>query len=206
VLIPVIDPPGRDDFPAGVDEVGRGCLAGPVVAGAVILPVYYDLPGLNDSKKLSPTLRETLTRAIKAQAVAWALGVSWPREIEERNIHEATLLAMARAVSALRVVPSGLAVDGIHRVPLPLPQECIVGGDALIPLISAASIVAKTFRDRLLTHLDRKYPGYFLAEHKGYGTPQHLQALRELGPCPMHRRTFRGVVPQRELQRWLPGI
>jgi ribonuclease HII len=196
----------QDELLAGVDEVGRGCLAGPVVAGAVILPRGYELPGLNDSKKLTRTVRERLSIAIKAQAAAWAFGVSWPREIEEVNIHQATLLAMARAVTALKLHPTVLAVDGVHRVPLPLSQQCFVGGDALIPAISAASILAKTFRDHLLTRLDRKYPGYFLAEHKGYGTPQHLQALRELGPCPLHRKTFRGVLPATERLLWLPGI
>ena len=181
-------------------------MAGPVVAGAVILPGRYDLPGLNDSKKLSPVLRGTLAIAIKAQATAWAFGVSWPREIEEVNILQATLLAMTRAVNALRVRPAALVVDGLHRIPLPLPQECIVGGDALVPAISAASILAKTFRDHLLARLDRKYPGYHLAEHKGYGTAQHLQALREKGPSPMHRKTFHGVLPARERPLWLPGI
>jgi ribonuclease HII len=199
-------PAMQDELLAGVDEVGRGCLAGPVVAGAVILPGGYDLPGLNDSKKLTRAVRERLSIAIKAQAAAWAFGVSWPREIEEVNIHQATLLAMARAVTALKLHPTVLAVDGVHRVPLPLSQRCFVGGDALIPAISAASILAKTFRDHLLSCLDRKYPGYFLAEHKGYGTPQHLQALRELGPCPLHRRTFRGVLPATERHLWLPGI
>jgi ribonuclease HII len=205
VFLPGRGPDRSTTLAAGVDEVGRGCLAGPVVAGAVILPQNCDLPGLNDSKRLSPAQRETLAVAIKAQAKAWAFGVSWPREIEELNIHEATLLAMARAVKALKVAPSSLAVDGIHRIPLPLPQECIVGGDALVPAISAASILAKTFRDHLLTRLDRKYPGYALAEHKGYGTAQHLEALRALGPSPMHRKTFSGVVQPRERQLWLPG-
>jgi ribonuclease HII len=112
---------------------------------------------------------------------------------------------MSRAVSALRVSPGALAVDGLHRVPLPLPQECLVGGDALVPAISAASILAKTFRDHLLTRLDRKYPGYHLSNHKGYATRRHLEALRTLGPSPMHRMTFRGVSPEGR-QLWLPGI
>jgi ribonuclease HII len=201
----VSGPDQGDSLLAGVDEVGRGCLAGPVVAGAVILPPRFDLPGLDDSKRVSPALRQKLSIAIKAQAVAWALGVSWPREIEELNIHWATLKAMSRAVSALRVSPGALAVDGLHRVPLPLPQECLVGGDALVPAISAASILAKTFRDHLLTRLDRKYPGYHLSNHKGYATRRHLEALRTLGPSPMHRMTFRGVSPEGR-QLWLPGI
>ncbi|GFK94891.1 Ribonuclease HII [Fundidesulfovibrio magnetotacticus] len=187
---------------AGVDEAGRGCLAGPVVAGAVILPASFDLPGLTDSKKLTPARRARLEGAIKAQAAAWGLGVVWAAEIDRINILQATYRAMARAVAALRAVPSGLEVDGNKTIPphllaLPgLPQRAVVGGDALIPAISAASILAKTFRDRLMEHLDRKYPGYGLAGHKGYGTADHLAALVRLGPCRLHRLTFRGVLPE----------
>ena len=192
---------------AGIDEAGRGCLAGPVVAGAVILPPDFDLPGLTDSKKLSPQRRTVLAQAIKAQAVSWALGFSWPGEIDRVNILQATLRAMSRALDALRIRPDLVLVDGNRPFPCPLPLRTVVGGDALFPCISAASILAKTFRDELLSRMDERYPGYGLAVHKGYGTREHLAALRALGPSPTHRRSFRGVAPEpRETQLWLPGI
>jgi ribonuclease HII len=192
---------------AGIDEAGRGCLAGPVVAGAVILPPDFDLPGLTDSKKLSPQRRTVLAQAIKAQAVSWALGFSWPGEIDRVNILQATLRAMSRALDALRIRPDLVLVDGNRPFPCPLPLRTVVGGDALFPCISAASILAKTFRDELLSRMDERYPGYGLAVHKGYGTREHLAALRKLGPSPAHRRSFRGVAPElRETQLWLPGI
>ena len=178
---------------AGIDEAGRGCLAGPVVAGAVILPPDFDLPGLTDSKKLSSRRRAVLAQAIKAQAVSWALGFSWPGEIDRINILQATLAAMARALEALPVCPDLVLVDGNQRFPSHLPQKTVVGGDALHPCISAASILAKTFRDDLLLCLDERYPGYGLAVHKGYPTAMHLQALRTLGPTPIHRRSFAPV-------------
>lgn len=196
-----------DGIRAGIDEAGRGCLAGPVVAGAVILPPTYDLPGLTDSKKLSPRRRAVLAQAIKAQAVSWALGFSWPREIDRINILQATLAAMARALLALRERPGLVLVDGNRSFPASVPLQTVVGGDAIHPCISAASILAKTFRDELLERLDERYPGYGLAVHKGYGTREHLDALRRLGPSPAHRMTFRGVCPQvREKTLWLPGI
>lgn len=192
---------------AGIDEAGRGCLAGPVVAGAVILPPDFDLPGLTDSKKLSSRRRAVLAQVIKAQAVSWALGFSWPGEIDRINILQATLAAMARALEALPVCPDLVLVDGNQRFPSHLPQKTVVGGDALHPCISAASILAKTFRDDLLLCLDERYPGYGLAVHKGYGTKEHFEALRRLGPSPAHRISFRGVGPApREAQLWLPGI
>lgn len=192
---------------AGIDEAGRGCLAGPVVAGAVILPPDFDLPGLTDSKKLSSRRRAVLAQAIKAQAVSWALGFSWPGEIDRINILQATLAAMARALDALSVRPDLVLVDGNQRFPSHLPLQTVVGGDALHPCISAASILAKTFRDDLLLCMDERYPGYGLAEHKGYGTKVHLEALQRLGPSPAHRNSFRGVGPgPREAQLWLPGI
>lgn len=205
------DAPNR----AGVDEAGRGCLAGPVVAGAVILPETFHLPGLNDSKKLTAARRAALEPAIKAQAVAWGLGVIWPAEIDRVNILQATFRAMARAVAVMKLRPQSLLIDGNKTIPVhllaspALPQRAIVDGDALEPAISAASILAKTFRDRLLTVLDRRYPGYALAVHKGYGTAAHLAALRSLGPCPQHRLTFRGVLPEKPasgVQGCLPGI
>ncbi|WP_045221020.1 ribonuclease HII [Desulfonatronum thioautotrophicum] len=206
---------------AGVDEAGRGCLAGPVVAGAVILPAAYDLPGLTDSKKLRAGARERMALAIRGQALSWSLGLAWPREIEQVNILRASLLAMARAVRTLKVPPDALIIDGPHRVPLDLPQQARIKADATVPAVSAASILAKTYRDKLLTALDRRYPGYDFAIHKGYPTARHLEALRRHGPAPVHRRTFKGVAPervvgQRELpmqrpgqlpeQLWLPGI
>ena len=192
---------------AGIDEAGRGCLAGPVVAGAVILPEDHGIIGLDDSKKLSCARREQLAREIKAQAVAWALGLSWPREIEDVNILQATLRAMSRAVSRLKRTPRFLYIDGNKTIPGPLRQQAVVGGDGTIPCISAASILAKTFRDHLLVHLDHRYPGYGLAAHKGYGTKLHLERIRVLGPSPMHRATFRGVRPEtRGRELCLPGI
>ncbi len=204
---------------AGLDEAGRGCLAGPVVAAAVILPESYDLPGLTDSKKLRAEARECMARAIREQAVAWSLGLAWPREIERVNILRASLMAMSRAVRTLKVRPEALIVDGTHRVPLDMPQKTMVKADATVPAVSAASILAKTFRDKLLTFLDRRHPGYDLAIHKGYPTARHLEALRHLGPAPVHRLTFKGVLSpagteaRPELLReklreqlWLPGI
>lgn len=201
---------------AGVDEAGRGCLAGPVVAAAVLLPESYELPGLNDSKKLTAAKRAVLEPAIKAQAAAWGLGVIWPGEIDSINILQATFRAMARAVAVMKLRPLTLLIDGNKTIPVhllvspALPQRAIVDGDALVPAISAASILAKTFRDRLLERLDRRHPGYGLAVHKGYGTVAHLAALRSLGPCAQHRLTFRGVLPEKPArateQGCLPGI
>ena len=201
---------------AGVDEAGRGCLAGPVVAGAVILPASFDLPGLTDSKKLTPERRAKLEPAIKAQAVAWGLGVIWPPTIDRINILQSTFRAMAKAVAVLKVRPLRLEVDGNQIIPshllltFSLSQKAIVDGDSLVPAISAASILAKTFRDRLMESLDKRYPGYGLREHKGYGTAVHLAAIARLGPCRQHRLTFRGVLPEKpsraQVQACLPGI
>jgi len=201
---------------AGLDEAGRGCLAGPVVAAAVILPQDYDfrqagLPGLNDSKKISAADRMRLAAAIRKQAVAWSLGLSWPREIESVNILRASLLAMCRAAQSLRTTPEALIIDGPHSVPLDMPQQAVVRADALVPEVSAASILAKYFRDRLMSLLDRRYPGYGLARHKGYPTAAHLEALRRLGPSRIHRRTFRGVISEQAKRPFqerlcLPGI
>lgn len=194
---------------AGVDEAGRGCLAGPVVAGAVILPREYDLPGLGDSKALTEARRNELAPKIRACAIAWGLGVIWPPEIDRRNILQATFHAMSRAVCALRTAPELLVIDGNKTVPpavldahwrrghageLPR-QECLVKGDTLMPAISAASILAKTYRDQLMRALDRRWPGYGFSAHKGYGTREHLRRIQELGPCPQHRMTFAGVKP-----------
>ncbi|WP_338668335.1 ribonuclease HII [Pseudodesulfovibrio methanolicus] len=186
---------------AGVDEAGRGCLAGPVVAGACILPVEYDLPGLNDSKKLTAGKRETLYPLIREQAVAWGLGVAWPWEIDQINILQATFRAMGRAVRAMKAEPRFLRIDGDKLIPnyaleRDIPQECVVQGDGKVPAISAASILAKTFRDRLMVHIAGRYPGYGLSKHMGYGTKIHVEAIQKLGPCRMHRLTFRKVKPE----------
>lgn len=199
---------------AGVDEAGRGCLAGPVVAAAVILPASYVLPGLTDSKKLSPARREVLAPAIKAQAITWAVGMAWPAEIDRINILQATLAAMARAVAHLRRLPELVRIDGNKAIPdrllaglsAPPRQETVVGGDLTVPAISAASILAKTARDRLMTVYARRHPGYGFEAHKGYGVAAHLAALRRLGPCPLHRLTFRGVLPPQAAQISLPGL
>ena len=188
---------------AGIDEAGRGCLAGPVVAAAVVLPRVYDLPGLTDSKKLTPGRRDVLAAAIKAQAETWAIGVVWPAEIDRSNILAATLRAMAKALRRLTPTPPLAVIDGnacipahlLARLSPPPAQKAVVDGDLLVPAISAASILAKTLRDRLMTKLDARFPGYGLARHTGYGTAQHLEALRRLGPCRIHRLTFARVRP-----------
>jgi ribonuclease HII len=190
---------------AGVDEAGRGCLAGPVVAAAVILPKTWDLPGMTDSKQLSAKRREILAGAIKEQALYWALGVVWPPVIDTINILQSTKRAMLTAIERLGHIPDMVYIDGNQPVPTSLPQKSIVGGDSSEPSIAAASIVAKTFRDRVMVSLERRYPGYGFARHKGYGTRAHLEALRRLGPSRMHRLTFKGVV-QREEHLCLPGI
>ena len=196
---------------AGIDEAGRGCLAGPVVAAAVILPQSYELPGLNDSKACSAKTREKLAPLIHQCAVAWGLGVVWPARIDAINILQATFEAMSRAVRCLRHAPAQLLIDGNKTLPrevltlhwgkaysTALPaQRSIIGGDAIEPAISAASILAKTYRDTLMTHMEKRWPGYGFAIHKGYGTEDHYQALRRLGPCPQHRLTFRGVLPEK---------
>ncbi len=271
-LLADMAPPHPATAYIGIDEAGRGCLAGPVVAAAVILPPHADaaslaallpdLAGLTDSKKLTAARREVLAPRIRQHAVAWGLGVVWPRDIERINILQATFHAMWRAVRALRTGPAGrdgsvapgfdpaalpdaphwsglldvpLIIDGDKTIPAavfaglppcpsrpirpisqasptspirsaravpaaspcPAPaQRAVVGGDALVPAVSAASILAKTFRDQLMTALDRRFPGYGLAVHKGYGTAEHMAAIADLGPCPQHRATFRGVRPE----------
>ncbi|MDR3043595.1 MAG: ribonuclease HII [Desulfovibrio sp.] len=250
-LLADLAPPHPSTPYVGIDEAGRGCLAGPVVAAAVILPSHADvatlaallpdLAGLTDSKKLTAAKREALAPRIRQHAVAWGLGVVWPRDIERINILQATFHAMWRAVRFLRpghaarngelasgCVPAALhdmrvlpdvplIIDGDKIIPAavfaglppcpvrmapaaapcPAPmQRAVVGGDALVPAVSAASILAKTFRDQLMTALDRRFPGYGLAVHKGYGTAEHMAAIAERGPCPQHRSTFRGVRPE----------
>ncbi|HEU4753561.1 MAG TPA: ribonuclease HII [Armatimonadota bacterium] len=178
---------------AGVDEAGRGPLAGPVVAAAVILPPGRELEGLRDSKCLPLSARERLYDCIVDDALGWAVEAVAPEEIDRVNILRATHLAMARALASLDPPPHGALVDGLPVRDLGCPHHAIVDGDALCCSIAAASILAKVTRDRLMVELDAQYPGYGFARHKGYGTPEHLLALRRLGPSPCHRRSFRPV-------------
>jgi ribonuclease HII len=180
-------------FVAGVDEVGRGPLAGPVVAAAVILDPAQPIEGLADSKKLSEKRREQLAEQIRTQSLAWALGRAEVEEIDQINILQASLLAMRRAVEALALTPQRVLVDGKHAPQLACPVEAIIGGDSSVEAISAASIIAKVARDREMVELDQHHPGYGLARHKGYPTKVHLQALQELGISPIHRRSFAPV-------------
>jgi ribonuclease HII len=176
-----------------VDEAGRGPLAGPVAAAAVILDARRPIAGLADSKRLSAPVREELAEQIRAQALAWAVGHATVEEIESLNILHATLRAMQRAVEALAVQPSLVLVDGNRAPALPYPVRAIVRGDATEAAISAASILAKVCRDALMLDLDRRYPMYGFARHKGYPTPDHLAALEKHGPCKVHRMGFAPV-------------
>lgn len=214
-------PDAQQMLTAGADEAGRGCLAGPVVAGAVIFSDGFDLMGLDDSKVLKPEERDRLAGEIRSLAVGWGIGLAWMNEISRINILQASLMAMTRAVAAMRVrmrvtdraVPARLLIDGTQIIPplyfrqfgIPLPeQEAVVDGDAKIPSISAASVLAKTFRDDLMTKLDARWPEYGFARHKGYGTKEHRDALKKYGPCPLHRLDFRGVLPPKvQEQGWL---
>jgi len=179
---------------AGVDEAGRGPLAGPVVAAAVILDPKRRVRGLRDSKVMTPEQREEVAINIRARAIAWAVAASDVGEIDAMNILRATLLAMRRAVEALAIQPIEALVDGDHCPQLICPVYAIIKGDRDVPAISAASIIAKTTRDAMLVALDREYPMYGFARHKGYGTPEHLAALDLHGPCPHHRRSFAPVL------------
>lgn len=178
---------------AGVDEAGRGPLAGPVVAAAVVLGDSCPILGLADSKTLSAPRREALAGEIREHASAWALGMASVEEIDQMNILQATLLAMQRAVQGLGTAPDLVLVDGNRAPRLSCPVRTVVRGDATIQSISAASILAKVARDAILQGLDAVYPGYGFALHKGYPTAAHRQALRELGPSPVHRRSFAPV-------------
>lgn len=178
---------------AGVDEAGRGPLAGPVLAAAVILPPTFDLPGLDDSKKLTARRREALFEPIRRQALAFGIGHASAAEIDRLNILQATLLAMQRAIARLSPAADYLLVDGITPVPLALPQLTIKKGDSRSLSVAAASVLAKVARDRLMATYHRRYPAYGFAGHKGYGSVAHRHAIAELGPCPIHRRSFRGV-------------
>ncbi len=178
---------------AGVDEVGRGPRAGPVVVAAVILPVDHGLVGLRDSKRLGATARARLERQILAVAIDHAIALASVEEIDSLNILQATMLAMQRAVASLRVRPAQVLVDGNRAPRLPMPARAIIGGDDLVPAISAASILAKEHRDRLMVALAGAHPGYGFERHKGYGAAVHMEALARLGPSPAHRRSFAPV-------------
>jgi ribonuclease HII len=181
------------DLLCGVDEAGRGPLAGPVVAAAVIMPTGAGLPGLKDSKRLPPETRETLDQKIRTCALAFAVMEVGAREIERLGILAASLKAMALAVKALTVLPEMVLVDGNQPLPLDYPQQPVIKGDDRCPAIAAASILAKVHRDRRMAAYHRLYPQYNFARHKGYATPEHLEALQCWGPCLIHRRTFKGV-------------
>lgn len=180
-----------DRLEAGVDEVGRGCLAGPVAAAAVILPPDFDLPGLTDSKQLAAHRREELDRIVRDRALAFAIGSASVEEIDRLNILQATFLAMERAIRGLSLRPEYLLIDGNRfRSTLDIPYETIVKGDAAVASISAASVVAKVWRDRLMKELGEDYPPYGWDRNAGYGTAEHLAAIRRCGLTPHHRRTF----------------
>lgn len=178
---------------AGVDEAGRGPLMGPVVAAAVILDELNPIKGLADSKKLTALRREKLYDEIRAKALCHSIALATAEEIDHLNILQATMLAMKRAVEGLRLKPNKVLVDGNRLPTLVILSEAIVGGDALVPSISAASILAKVYRDRWCAEFHLQYPQYGFADHKGYGTAEHLAALREHGACPQHRRSFAPV-------------
>lgn len=193
---------GRDPFPevllyadghqtiVGVDEVGMGCLAGPVVAAAVVFHANDWPDGIRDSKQLSEKRRETLAEQIRARARAFAVAHATVEEIDSINILRAAQLAMRRAIDALALAPDMVLVDGKHALPVPFPQRPMVKGDQLSVSIGAASILAKVHRDRWMCEFDVQYPGYGLAKHKGYGSPDHRRCLTALGPSPIHRKSF----------------
>jgi len=183
---------------AGADEVGRGALAGPVYAAAVILPRYHGIKGMDDSKKLLPEAREELAPKIRRKALAWAVASASLEEIERLNILHASMLAIRRAVEALAPAPASVRVDGNYPPPLGCPVETVVGGDGKIGSIMAASILAKVERDAEMRRLHAQFPEYGFASNKGYGTPEHLEALQRIGPCAIHRRLF-GPVAQMSL-------
>ena len=174
----------------GVDEAGRGPLAGPVCAAAVILPTGLEIPGLNDSKKLTEKKREALYQLLTERALSYGIAFATVEEIEERNILGATYLAMNRAIALLTPQPALALIDGNRNAGIEIPSRCVVGGDAKCASIAAASILAKVTRDRYMLELAEQYPEYGFAQHKGYGTKQHYAALREFGPCPIHRPSF----------------
>ena len=188
---------GAGDCVAGVDEAGRGPLAGPVVAAAVILDPADDWDGLNDSKQMSARTRDALFARVLQRARAFRWSVVGARVIDSVNIRRASLTAMERAVTRLAITPGLVLVDGVDRIPgVELPQQAVIDGDAKMLSIAAASVVAKVVRDRIMQRLDTVWPEYGFTRHKGYGTPEHLDALMRLGPCPLHRYSFAPVSAQ----------
>lgn len=175
---------------AGIDEVGRGPLAGPVCAAAVILPIGIKIEGINDSKKLSEKKRDILYDIISEKALSWSVAYVEPEIIDEINIRQATHRAMEAAVNSLSVKPDFLLIDGNDKIPFEIPYEYIIKGDAKSQSIAAASIMAKVTRDRYMIEMANTYPDYGFDKHKGYGTKQHMEAIREAGLCPLHRRSF----------------
>jgi len=178
---------------AGVDEAGRGPLAGPVVSAAVVLPDNLDVPGINDSKKLSEKKREALFPVIQSHAIAFGIGMADHEEIDRINILQASLLSMKRAVEDLQITPDYLLIDGKFTINSTIDQRSVIKGDALSLSIAAASIIAKVTRDRIMADLDVQYPQYGLKKHKGYPTKAHKEAILTHGPCPVHRKSFKGV-------------
>lgn len=183
----------RDRLVCGADEAGRGPLAGPVVAAAVILDPDRPIDGLRDSKQLSARRRDVLAQTIRGRALAWAVASSSVQEIDRLNILQASLLAMQRAIEQLDPAPEIALIDGNQLPRLRIEARAVIGGDATEPAISAASILAKVHRDRLMAELDIDFPGYGFAEHAGYPTPRHIERLRQFGPCAAHRRSFAPV-------------
>jgi ribonuclease HII len=178
---------------AGVDEVGRGCLAGSVVAAAVILNPEQPIAGLADSKKLTEYKREQLSKIIKQQALSWAIAEASVTEIDQLNILQASLLAMQRAIAALHIQPVQVLIDGNRLPNLTIPAEAIVKGDSKIPAISAASIIAKVYRDNLMVNYHQQYPNFSFHIHKSYGTAQHLAEIQQFGILEIHRKTFNPI-------------
>lgn len=188
-------------FVAGVDEVGRGCLAGPVVAAACILDRDKPLPeGLNDSKKLTAEQREKIDAELRGSAMAFGIGAVEADEIDRINILEATKKAMFLAIQNLSPAADFLLIDALQLKLVRLPQKALIKGDSISVSIAAASIIAKVYRDNLMCRYDEEYPQYGFAGHKGYGCASHFEAIRQHGPCPLHRKTFRGVVPSKPLE------
>lgn len=195
-----------EELVAGVDEVGRGPLCGPVVTAAVILDPARPIRGLNDSKKLTEARREALFDEIQEKALAWCIARAEVDEIDRLNILHATMLAMQRAVEGLPVIPKLALIDGNRCPKLSVPSAPVIGGDAQVPAIAAASILAKVSRDREMQALDLIYPGYGLAAHKGYPTPAHLEALQRLGATPIYRRSFAPVRQALEAAAMVSGF
>ena len=179
------------EYICGIDEAGRGPLAGPVVVASVIMPKDSMIEGVNDSKKVSENKREILFEKIKEEAISYGIGISWQEEIDEINILEATKKSLTESIKELKVKPELILVDALNKIDtLGIPYRSLIKGDAKVYSISAASILAKVTRDRIMREMDEVYPQYGFAKHKGYGTAMHMQAIREYGLCPIHRKSF----------------